>query len=404
MTESWTPDEDAAFLTAAGNGHVDPSQITSWWPVDLSQIIAGIKAGRVVGPVPKLLQRTDGVALLYPAEVHSLAGEPETGKGWIALTAAAQVIADGGHVLYLDCEDAPASIVTRLLALQVPADHIIERFAYVRPVDPPHAGTLDALLGRTYQLAVIDGLSEAYALLGLDPYSNTDAAEFLAKLCRPIATTGAAVLLIDHVIKNKESRGRYALGAQHKLAGIATAYTTDAIAIPSRKDAGLIKVRVEKDRHGHVRPHADGKQIALARITPTNDGAHVTVTLDPPDQPTTSTGEFRPTILMGRIWEYVEANPGATRNTIQREVKGTSNDYKDQALRLLITEGYIKCVDGARNARLHHVANPWPPTEPDRAPTEPEAQSTTEPDRAPPLKGSVARPGHHRPTTEPDNT
>jgi KaiC/GvpD/RAD55 family RecA-like ATPase len=313
---------------------------SSWGPLDLGPIVAGIEAGEIVGPVPQLMARTDGVSLLYPGEVHSLAGEPESGKGWIALATSAAVIATGENVLYLDFEDAPASIVGRLLALGAEPEAILDHFTYVRPVDPFSPEAFHALTKSPWALVVIDGVSEAYALLDLDPYSNADAAKFLSLVARPLAETGAAVLLIDHVVKSKETRGRYAIGAQHKLAGIAAAYSTDVIKNPSRNDDGLIKIRVEKDRHGHVRGHAQSGVIALMRITPVDDGERVTVTLDPPDSDGAD-GEFRPTILMTRVAEFVASEPGASRNVIRSTVTGRG-EWIDTALSLLISEGYIE--------------------------------------------------------------
>jgi hypothetical protein len=326
--------------TPSENGH-RPEALTSWQPIDLAPIVAGIRAGEIVGPTPELMPRTDGPCLLYPGEVHSLAGEPESGKGWITLAAVSPTL-DTDAVLYLDFEDTPASIIGRLLALDTAPAAIVERFVYVRPSDPFTAGALCSLLdARPYALAVIDGLSEAYALLGLDPYSNADAAKFLAALPRPIAERGAAVLEIDHVVKSKETRGRYALGAQHKLAGIAAAYSADVVKTPSRTAAGMVRVKVEKDRHGHVRSHAHGGVIALAHITPEDSGERVSVTLDPPDDSTTDAGEFRPTALMGKVSQYVEGEPGASLNAIRRNVPGKS-EYKDIALRRLIEEGFLE--------------------------------------------------------------
>ena len=334
------------------------SPATTWLPIDLAAIIAGIQAGETVGPVPALMARDDGPCLLYPGEVHSLAGEPETGKGWIALAAAAEVISSGQRVLYLDFEDSPASIVTRLIALAAAPEAIVERFAYVRPSDPFSPGALALLLnGQAYALTILDGLSEAYALLGLDPYSNLDAAKFLATLARPVAATGSAVLLIDHVVKSKETRGRYALGAQHKLAGIAVAYSTDAITTPSRTTAGQIKVKVEKDRHGHVRGHAQSGVIAIAHIAPEDDGERVTVTLEPPETTTGESGEFRPTVLMRRVWDFVKDEPGASRNAIRDGVTGRGA-WIDKALHLLIAEGYIdRRRDGQTYA--HHAVREY---------------------------------------------
>jgi hypothetical protein len=372
------------------NNHEPFTPSSTWWPINLAPIVAGLQAGEIVGPVPQLTPRTDGPCLLYPGEIHSLAGEPETGKGWIALAAAAAVIANGGHVLYVDCEDAPASIVSRLLALGAPPDAILDRFTYIRPSDPFTTATLDALLAkRTYTLAIIDGLSEAYTLLGLDPYSNVDAAKFLATLARPIADAGTAVLLIDHVVKAKDGRGRYALGAQHKLAGIAVAYSTDAIRTPSRTNAGLIKLKIEKDRHGHVRSHAIADVIALAHITPDNDGENVAVTLEPPDNSVNDAGEFRPTVLMGRVWEYINDEPGASRNTIRDTVKGRG-EWVDQALTLLITEGYIDRRKEGKSYAHYSLSDYQNPPFPTVSQPSPGNGSPTVSHGSPPLRG----PGH----------
>jgi hypothetical protein len=347
---SWTREQDAEWRVAVDvlgddptqNGHRPKLAASSWAPLELGPIVAGIQAGEIVGPVPHLMARSDGVCLLYPGEVHSLAGEPESGKGWITLATAVAVIATAAGVLYLDFEDAPASIVTRLLALGATPDAILAHFTYVRPADPFTADAFSALLApHTYALVVIDGVSEAYSLLGLDPDKNPDAARFLAALPRPFAARGSAVLEVDHVAKSKETRGRYAIGAQHKLAGIAAGYSTDVVKVPSRTDAGLVKLKVEKDRHGHVRGHSHGGVIALVHIAPELDGERVTVTLDPPETSISDTGEFRPTVLMTRVAELITSEPGASRNVIRSTVTGRG-EWIDKALALLVAEGYIE--------------------------------------------------------------
>lgn len=341
-------------MSVAGDflAQLDEPAATSWAPVDLAPIVAGIQAGEIVGPVPSLMPRTDGVALLYPGEIHSLAGEPEAGKGWIAGAETARLLAAGETALYVDFEDAPASVVTRLLALDAPPAAVVERFIYVKPEEALHPGAIAALTtGQQPALAVLDGMSEAYALLGLDAYANQDVPRFLQALARPLAATGAAVLLIDHVVKSTEARGRYALGAQHKLAGVAAAYGVEVIDPPSRKRPGLVKLVVHKDRHGHVRGHASGGVLALVRITPEDDGAHVTVTLDPPDS-TGETGTFRPTVLMERVSAFVIEHPGATRNQIKEGVSGKTSG-KDLALQILVDDGYVEQRrDG--QAKRHH--------------------------------------------------
>jgi hypothetical protein len=165
--------------------------MNDWAPEDLTSIVDGLQRGEIVGPVPTLLARTDGVPLLYLGQIHSIAGEPEVGKGWIVQAETARLLPHH-KVLYLDFEDTAASVLERLFALGATAEQITTNLAYVRPDVPPAPRTIPGLLAEgPFVLAVIDGLSEAYVLLGLDPYSNVDAAKFLAAVARPLADHGS---------------------------------------------------------------------------------------------------------------------------------------------------------------------------------------------------------------------
>lgn len=336
----------------------EPVELGSWRPVDLHPIADGFESGDLVGPQPTLLKRGDDVPLIYPGEIHSFSGEPESGKGWIALHLAAELIEAGKRVLYLDFEDSPLAIYERLRALGASRASILEHFDYVRPEDPPK-GEIFAALVTTHALVVLDGVSEAYALVGLNISDNTDAASFLQRIVRPLSVSGAAVVQIDHVTKAKDGRGRYSLGAQHKLAGVAVAYTTHVIKPPSRQQAGLVKLRVEKDRHGHVRGHAQGKLIGEVRITPFEDGKRVTVTLDAPENAQADDGKFRPTVLMHRVADYLRENPGAGKRDVKYNVTGDRR-YIPQALDRLVEEGYVEPREHGSGQRIeHHLVSPF---------------------------------------------
>ena len=356
----WTAEEDAAFRAVADglslNGNSSAADHDSWQPVPLGPILEGLRTGTIVGPVPTLMRRTDGIALLYPAEVHSFAGEPESGKSWAAAAEGARLVARGDAVLYLDFEDNPASVLARMLALGATTDAILSHFTYIRPDTPSRAATVTALTRIDYVLAIVDGLSEAYGLLGLDSEKNADVATFLATLPRPIAAAGAAVVQIDHVTKAREGRGRYAIGAQHKLAGISTAYSFEVVKPFSRSQGGTIKIRVEKDRHGHVRGHATGHVIALAQIEPENNGERVIFTLNPPDTSSTA-GTFRPTVLMERVSRFLEDNPGAGVNSIRAAIESKAANV-DAAVRALIDEHHVEQrVEG--QAKRHYSLVPY---------------------------------------------
>jgi hypothetical protein len=127
---------------------------------------------------------------------------------------------------------------------------------------------------------VIDGITEAMTLMGLKILDNTDVAVFLAKVARPLAARGCAVLLLDHVTKDRETRGRGAIGAQHKLAGVDVAYTIDVIRPFGRGLEGLSRLTVTKDRPGFIRAASASRKFA-ADITLYSEGEEVAVVLKP---------------------------------------------------------------------------------------------------------------------------
>jgi hypothetical protein len=391
MTAAWTSTEDAEFRAIADGGvqlngsPAAPPDRDSWQPVDLRPILEGLRTGTIVVPIPTLMERTDGVALLYRGEVHSFAGEPESGKSWAAAAECARLVLLGEPVLYLDFEDNPASVLARLLALGATPEAILASFTYIRPDQPGQHATIAALAHGDLVLVVIDGLSEAYVLMGLDPEKNVDAAKFLAMLPRPIAAAGAAVIQIDHVTKAREGRGRYAIGAQHKLAGIAVAYSFEVIKPFSRIQDGTIKIRVEKDRHGHVRGHAEAGVIAVAHVQPHDDGERVAITLGPPDGSTVD-DTFRPVVLMERVSRALEAHPGLTKRAVRETVTGRAK-YVDLALDLLVADGFIR-VEALGQANHHHVDRPFREADDaDRVPVSPpcpdRVRDTGETDRVP---------------------
>ena len=344
---------DAAVIAEAVAHDVDnPEPVgTSWAPVPLEAVLDGSQPD----PPPTLLTRSDGRALLYPGRVHALFGEPEACKGWLALGACQEALEAGERVTYVDFEDTASSVVGRLVALGVDAYLIRERFAYVRPDEPLSDVARIDLEGAVYgsALVVLDGVTEALTLHGLDLASNTDVATWLGLLPRPLAKAGAAVLTIDHVVKDREQRGRYAIGAQHKLAGVDCAYSLKVIEPFGRGREGRVKVTVTKDRPGHVRAFADEGRVAEVVLSST-DGSSVTVRLEAPEG-----GAFRPTTLMERVSVVVDDEPGIGTNAIRRAVKGNAK-WVQAALVALVDEGFVdRRSEGEGKATKHYSIRPF---------------------------------------------
>lgn len=204
-------------------------------------------------------------------------------------------------------------------------------------------------------LAVVDGMTEALALNGLDLRDNTDVARFLTLLPRRLARSGAAVLLVDHVVKDREARGRFAIGAQHKLAGIDVSYTLTSVDPFGRGRSGLSTLTVGKDRPGRVREHqALGSHIAELRLSSDAESGSVVVELAPPAGE--GGGEFRPTRLMERVSRAVEEEPGLNKRAI-RGLQG-KNETLDLALSLLMADGFVR-LELAGRAQAHFSVRPF---------------------------------------------
>lgn len=322
---------------------------SSWEPVDLAPILIGDYAV----PSPTICRRTDGHGLIYPGHIHSFAGEPESLKSWLVQCACAEQVADGRHVVYLDFEDQAVGVVPRLQALRVPDELIAARFHYAHPETPVegHTRHLDRILADGCTLVVIDGMTEAMALHGLDPQDNGDTATFMRLLPRRATAAGAAVVIIDHVTKDRETRGRWAIGAQHKLAALdGAAYQIEVVHPFGKGRRGLATITVAKDRPGGVRAVAGGgKHFGTLVLESHADGA-VAWHLNPPRS---EDDVFRPTSLMERISRALEvAMSPLSRAALFGAVKGDDH-VKRLALEMLVGEGYVTEESGPRGARLH---------------------------------------------------
>jgi len=366
-----TPDADkllAAIGPDIGYGPPqddrDPAPRRTWKPVDLGPVLDGTWQP----PQPAVGSRDDGRGLFYPGRMHVIAAEAEAGKTWLALAAAATELARGESVVYLDFEDDEGGIAGRLLTIGAGRDAIAKRFAYIRPEQPlagVHRQDLDDAAGDLKpSLVVIDGVTEAMSLHGLELKDNTDVAAFGQLLPRRMTAAGAATVLLDHVVKDKEARGGHAIGGVHKLNGL-----NGAMYLLENKDpfgigrAGRSRLLIRKDRPGQLRRHAVQAHDSLfwyADLTVTSHGEDFAeAALPPPEQH--SDTPFRPTAIMARISTALDGvTGGLSGNAIEGAVKGKRETIR-YALELLISEGYVS-VERRGNARIHRLVQPFTDT------------------------------------------
>lgn len=335
-------------------------EVSSWARTDLGPILTGT----ALVEVPTLLVRADGHALLYPGRVSDLHGESESGKSWVAQAVAAVVLGGGGSVLFLDFESDAGAVVGRLRAMGCPQDAIGGRLDYRRPDRRPSEIEWAELLSSTYDFAVIDGVTDALGTWGKASKDNDEVASWLRLVAKPIARlTGAAVVLVDHVTKDSEGRGRFAIGAQAKLSGLdGASYVVEVIEPLGRGLRGVVGLRVAKDRPGNVRPFcgpwrkSDRTQEAARVVIDSTaaDGSTV-VTVRPwlgGDTDTPAASGFRPTALMEKASWAIEVEPGISAAAITKAV-GSRKETVLLALSLLVAEKWVEEAPGPRNAKEH---------------------------------------------------
>jgi hypothetical protein len=218
--------------------------------------------------VPVMLRRTDGVACFYRGRLHSVIGEPESMKSWLNYMLMAERIALGETVCYLDAETDLRAVVGRMRALGVPLTDIAAHLRYFqlsRQVTRPELMT--ALAGST--VAILDGVTFAMVVYGLDPIDNAQVAKFLTEVGNPLRAAGRVGILTDHMAKGS-TKGRYAIGAQHKLAGVDVSLTLEAKQRFGRNRTGLSKLSIGKDRVGALYGQSTEHVLGMLELVSTN--------------------------------------------------------------------------------------------------------------------------------------
>lgn len=339
----------------------------TWRPVDLGPVLDGERQR----PQPTVGRRTDKVGLFYPGKVNAVSSETEAGKTWFAVSAAIDEMMDGNRVLYLDFEDDEIAIVDRLLVLGVHRDLIRGRFHYVRPLEPLRGINivdLDIALAEIQPtLVIVDGITEAMTLHGLNPLKNDEISTFGQGLLSRLTVTGAAVVCLDHVTKDRENRGRYALGGVHKLNRIdGAAYMLENRTPFGIGVTGRSTIRIAKDRPAQLRRHAlpsAGGMHWFGDLVLTSHGDEFAEVEVVPPVAKSDDDDWRPTALMAKISDaFVHAGQPLTGRGVTDRVQGNAANIR-RALAFLVDDGYVTTEGGSRGATLHTLVRPYQPEE-----------------------------------------
>ncbi len=310
-------------------------------------------------PTPEVLTRSDGLSLFYRGEVNVVFGDPEHGKTWVVLAACAELLKAGGRVLVADLDhNGAAAIVSRLLLLGAPQEALRDqdRFRHCEPVEVADIEQVvtdcEAWLP---DAVVIDSTGELLPLYSASSDSADDFTKVHNKVLQPLAKTGAAVLLVDHLAKGRESRtfGPGGSMAKRRTVGGSSIRVVRVHAF-TRSEGGAALLWVNKDRHGGVRDHCaparPGKEEQLAGTfvlgaVDADDGMASWQVVPDSVKNGGNAGEpleFRPTNLMERASRAVERQPGTlTKNKLAKEI-GAKKEHALAAINVLEHEEYVR--------------------------------------------------------------
>ena len=318
----------------------DPSP-SSWIPTPLD-------AEYTEEDPPSILKMSNGKGLLYRGRTHAISGESSSGKTWIAVLACSEVLNAGGSVLWIDYESTRNEFIGRLSSMGVSVE-LWSRVTYLSPEHPlwdqhKNAGTIHSvnlaqLINESpFDLAIIDTVTGAMSVEGLDPNTGTDVETLYRILPGKLAKSGTAVLMLDHVTKSSDSRGKYAIGSERKLSGITGASYNLKTTTPWKRATmtpltGSFDLVIAKDRAGFV--GSTGDTITTGIVTSDPDGG-LRIKLMPPEDTTV----VPPIKRLREVLDYLKSYDGASSGAIEKGVGGNSGTIR-AALRYLVSVGAL---------------------------------------------------------------
>lgn len=332
----------------------DQADNDSWTPLRLAD----------APDTPPIQPVLGGTGLLYPGKRHVFSGPPESAKTLAAYTMLILIARAGGTGILIDFEMGVHDAKTRLRELGARQDEL-ERLLYVGPTEPATPARIATLIARNPQLVVVDAAVGAYQVEGLDDNKRGDVEKISRLYVTAFWQQGIATLLIDHVVKNAEARGRFVIGSERKLGSSDVHLGFDTLQPISRGTNGLYKITTHKDRGGalkrghladfHVESDPDTHQISWTYTTAQTD--------------TAPGGYFRPTHLMEKVSQYLELQPEpVNRNTIYDALRGKKN-FVLKAIDALVIEGFaVEQTDSTTRSKPVKSVRPYRQNDPESNP------------------------------------
>lgn len=360
-------DKDAPTMTGAEPTDAEAATAAAAPWVDLSALLDG--GALPEPPRPDFLHRADGAPLLYRARVNRLFGDPESGKTWVLLAAAAEVLAAGGRVAHLDVDHmGAAELVGRLAAFGVPGSVLgdPDRFRLYAPTDARELlRSVADVVAWAPELAGVDSLGEVLPMLGLSSNSPDDFTAAHRRAVQPLADAGACVVVIDHLAKGADSRRQGPGGTLAKgrpVRGVSLRVRRVRQYAPGT--GGASALTVDKDTAGGVRAvcpagRGAGEQPAgtfrLAVVGEDGAGLAWAIDVPVPGDLEADAVEVLDAEAMERLSQALaEAGKPMTQTALQRAAK-VRRQSVGELLDALEAGGYVRRFDQGQARMTEHV-------------------------------------------------
>jgi hypothetical protein len=282
-------------------------------------------------------QPPDIGGLLYGGKRHVISGPPESIKTVITWILALEHLRAGNTIAVVDFEMGPYATRRLLLDLGFTLDEISRRVVYYDAPSEPTTLDIEAMVEQDITFVVIDAAAGAYDASGLDDNKRQDVEKFARAWVRPLFAAGITTVLIDHVTKNSETRGKYMIGSERKLGGVDVHLGLEVVGQPiTRGGTTVVKVRVHKDRGAHLaRPVA--AEVELCSHPETH---RITWQWRATADADADSNGWRPTVYMERVSRHLEQHGEMTRTAIYKAGLG-KREYLVQAVDCLISDGNL---------------------------------------------------------------
>lgn len=254
--------------------------------VDVQAFLSGDLVGPETGAGGR---RSDGLPLLYRSATNVLLGDPESGKTLIATACACDEIWSRGSILWIDLDHNGAhATLNRFRSFGIETDTLVneQRFRLAIPDDSDDVLALvaDATIWQP-TLVVIDSMGELLPMFGANSNDSDDFTRVNRQVMASFAQTGAAVLVIDHLAKNSQSREYGGTGTAAKKRAVDGGFLRVSLIrafAPSK--GGIASLSIVKDRHGFLRANAGSGREPVVSVFEMSAGAATTWVFHVPEE------------------------------------------------------------------------------------------------------------------------